>query len=573
MREGGMNPKGGHQRPVLLVVDDDPAALGAISRELDVRYGRDYHVVSEDSVAGAERTLRTLGETGEQVALVLVDHRLAETSGAELLALSHQLYPLAKRALLVPWGAWRDRATAAAILRAVAQGQADSYLLKPWDSPDELFHAAITGFLYDWARAHPARPEVRVVGERWAPRSHELRDLLQRSAVSYAFLEAGSTEGQALLAEVGRSAAHLPVVVLLDGQMLVAPSNAELAAALVGVDDGQDTAEPATFDVIIVGAGPAGLAAAVNAASEGLSTVVVDREGIGGQVSSSSLIRNYLGFPRGVTGAELARSGYVQAWLFGATFHFMCQARALRRDESRVVMPLSDDREVTGRAAILAPGVSYRRLDVAGLDALTGHGVFYGASVAEAQGFAGLNVYVIGGANSAAQAALHLAKFAERVTLVVRGPSLAQGMSDYLVKQIEAMENITVRLNTRIVDGGGNGRLERLGLHDASSGRTETVSAAALFVHIGARPHTEWLPPEIARDEEGFVITGQDLLDRDGGRSTWPLRRPPFPLETGLPGVFAVGDVRHGSGKRVASAIGEGSIVVSMVYRYLEGAP
>src|SRR5215208_896175 len=304
MREGGMNPKGGRQRPVLLVVDDDPAALGAISRELDVRYGRDYHVVGEDSVAGAERTLRTLRETGEEVALVLADHRLAETSGAELLTLSHQLLPLAKRALLVPWGAWRDRATAAAILRAVAQGQADSYLLKPWDSPDELFHEAITGFLYDWARAHPARPEVRVVGERWAPRSHELRDLLQRSAVSYAFLEADSAEGQALLAEVGRSAAYLPVVVLLDGQTLVAPSNAELAAALVGVDEGQDTAEPATFDVIIVGAGPAGLAAAVNAASEGLSTLVVDREGIGGQVSSSSLIRNYVGFPRGVTGSK-----------------------------------------------------------------------------------------------------------------------------------------------------------------------------------------------------------------------------------------------------------------------------
>src|SRR5829696_913843 len=430
-REGGMNRTGGQEQPVLLVVDDDPTSLHTICHELEERYGHDYRVVSEDSVAGAERALRALRETGEEVALVLADHRLAATSGAELLALSRQLHPLAKRALLVPWGAWRDRATAATILRAVARGQADSYLLKPWDSPDELFHAAITGFLYDWARAHPTRPEVRVVGERWAPRSHELRDLLQRSAVSYAFLEADSAEGQTLLAEVGRSAAYLPVVVLLDGQTLVAPSNAELAAALVGVDDGQDTAEPATFDVIIVGAGPAGLAAAVNAASEGLSTLV-DREGIGGQASSSSLIRNYLGFPRGVTGAELARSGYVQAWLFGATFRFMCQARALHRDESRVVVPLSDGREVTGRAAILAPGVSYRRLDVPGLGALTGLGVFYGGSDAEAQGFAGLHVYVVGGANSAGQAALHLAKFAERVTLVVRGGSLAEGMSDYL---------------------------------------------------------------------------------------------------------------------------------------------
>src|SRR5918993_2749813 len=567
-----MNPMGARQRPVVLVVDDDPAALRAISRELDERYGHDYQVVCEDSVAGAERTLRTLRETGEEVALALADHRLAETPGAELLALSRQLHPLAKRALLVPWGAWRDRATAAAVLRAVARGQADSYLPKPWDAPDELFHAAITGFLYDWARAHPARPEVRVVGERWAPRSHELRDLLQRSAVSYAFLEADSAEGQALLAEVGRSAGPLPVVVLLEGQTLVAPSNAELAAALVEVDDGHDTAEPSTFDVIIVGAGPAGLAAAVNAASEGLSTHVVDREGIGGQVSSSSLIRNYLGFPRGVTGAELARSGYVQAWLFGATFRFMCQARALRRDESRVVVSLSDGGAVTGRAAILAPGVSYRRLDVPGLDELTGLGVFYGASVAEAHGFAGLDVYVVGGANSAGQAALHLAKFAERVTLVVRGASLAEGMSDYLVKHIEATENIDVRLNTQVVDGGGDGHLERLVLHDASSERTETVPAAALFIHIGARPHTEWLPPEIERDEAGYVITGQDLLDGDRGRSTWRLPRPPFPLETSVPGVFAVGDVRHGAVKRVASAIGEGSMVVSMVHQYLDGS-
>src|SRR5262245_36491714 len=267
MRESGINPTGARQRPVVLVLDDDPAALRVICRELDVRYGRDYHVVCEDSVAGAERALRTLHETGEEVVLILADHKLAATSGAGLLDLSRQLYPLAKRALLVPWGAWRDRATAAAILRAVARGQADSYLLKPWDSPDELFHAAITGYLYDWARIHPAHPEDRVVGERMAPRSHELRDLLQRSGVSYAFLEADSAEGKALLAAVGRSAAHVPVVVLLDGQTFVAPSNAELAAALVGVADGQDTAEPATVDVIIVGAGPAGLAAAVNAAS------------------------------------------------------------------------------------------------------------------------------------------------------------------------------------------------------------------------------------------------------------------------------------------------------------------
>jgi thioredoxin reductase (NADPH) len=567
-----MTPTRARQQPVLLVIDDDPAALGTMTRELNARYGRDYRVVSEASAAGAEQTLRALHAAGEEVAVVLADHRLAESSGAELLAQVRHLYPLAKRALLIPWGGWRDRATATAILAAVARGHADAYLLKPWDSPDELFHAGFTGFLYDWSRARPARPEVRVVGEHWAPRSHELRDLLQRNAVSYAFVEADSAEGQTLLTEVGRTAADVPVVILLDGQTLADPTNAELVAALVGVDRGRDTPEPATFDIIIVGAGPAGLAAAVNAASEGLSTLVVDREAVGGQAGSSPLIRNYLGFPRGVTGAELGFSGYLQAWVFGATFRFMCQATALRPGGPGVIIPLSDRSEVAGRAAILAPGASYRRLDVPALEALTGRGVFYGAAVAEAQGFTGLDVYVVGGANSAGQAALHLAKFAERVTLLVRGGSLAEDMSDYLVTQIDAMENIAVRLNTQVVDGGGHGRLEHLVLHDAASERTETVPAAALFIHIGAQPHTEWLPPEIARDETGYVLTGQDLLDGDGQRAMWSLPRAPLPLETGLPGVFAVGDVRHGSVKRVASAIGEGSMVVSMVHQYLDGA-
>lgn len=566
-----MDPTRARQQPVLLVVDDDPAALRTIGHELSKRYAGDYRVVSEGSAAAGARALRALHGAGEDVAVVLAAHRLAETTGAEFLAQARQLHPLAKRALLVPWGAWRARATAEALLRAVGRGQADAYLLKPWDSPDEVFHAGITGFLYDWTRARPARPEVRVVGERGAPRSHELQDLLQRNTISYEFEEADSARGRALLAQVGQTAGRLPVVIMLDGQVLVAPSNAEFAAAFLGEDEEHVTPERAIFDVIVVGAGPAGLAAAVNAASEGLRTLVVEREAVGGQAGYSSLIRNYLGFPRGVAGAELGRSGYLQAWVFGANFRFLREATGLRCGGPGVVVLLSDGKDVAGRAAILAPGLSYRRLDVPGLDALNGAGVFYGATVAEAKGFAGLDVYVVGGANSAGQAALDLARFAAHVTLVVRGGSIAEGMSDYLVKQIEAAENIAVRLNTRVIDGGGDGRLERLVLHDAA-GRIETVAAAALFILIGAQPHTDWLPPEIARDEAGFIITGQDLLDGNERRSTWPLPRRPFPLETSAPGVFAVGDVRHGSVKRVASAIGEGSIVIGMIHQYLQAA-
>jgi thioredoxin reductase (NADPH) len=572
VKGGGMIPASVRQRPVLLVIDDDPTALRTIDRELNARYGHDYRVISEESAEAGTRTLQSLHEAGAEVAVVLADHQLAGTAGADLLARARQLHPVAKRALLIPWGTWRDRETALAVLRAVARGQADSYLIKPWASPDEGFHVAITGFLYDWTRTRPGRPEVRVVGDRWAPRSHELRTLLQRNSLTYTFADVDSPEGRALLTEVGRTAAEVPVVVFLDGQALVNPTNAAVAAAVTGADDGGDQSDGASFDVVVVGAGPGGLAAAINAASEGLSTLVIERESVGGQAGSSSLIRNYLGFPRGVAGAELGRSGYLQAWVFGVTFRFMCQATALRPDGSDVVVSLSDGSEVTGRAVILAPGVSYRRLEVPGLDALTGVGVFYGAAVAEAPGFAGLDVYVIGGANSAGQAALHLAKFAQRVTLVVRGESLAADMSAYLIQQIEATENIAVRLNTQVVDGGGDGRLERLVLHDTASGRTETVAAAALFIHIGARPYTDWLPPEVTRDERGFIITGQDLVAGDGERSGWPLPRPPFPLETGIPGVFAVGDVRHRSVKRVASAIGEGSVVAGMVHQYLETA-
>jgi thioredoxin reductase (NADPH) len=368
-----------------------------------------------------------------------------------------------------------------------------------------------------------------------------------------------------------KTSAQLPVVVVFDRLALVDPSNAEMADAFELISPfGLNTlSDVRDFDLVIIGAGPAGLAAAVYGASEGLRTVVVERETFGGQAGTSSLIRNYLGFSRGVSGSELAWQAYQQAWLFGASFRLARQATALHHRGERLVVSLSDGTEVAGRMVIVTTGVSYRHLGVPSLEALQGAGVLYGAAVTEAQGMKGQEVYVVGGGNSAGQAARHLSKHARHVTLLARGESLASSMSQYLIKELEAAENIQVRVNTQVVNGGGKGRLEHLVLEDCATKRTETVPAAALFVLIGARPHTRWLPEEVMRDERGYVITGNDLL-RDGSPPEgWPLERPPMLLETSVPGVFAAGDVRCGSVKRVASAVGEGAIAIQMVHKYL----
>jgi thioredoxin reductase (NADPH) len=396
-----------------------------------------------------------------------------------------------------------------------------------------------------------------------------LRDLLGRNGVLYTFYSADSEEGKELLAQIGHSSARLPVLVLYDGQVLVDPSNAEIADAACGV---KSSLKQADFDLLVIGAGPAGLAAAVYGASEGLDTLVVEGEAIGGQAGTSSLIRNYLGFPWGIGGAELASRAAEQAWLFGASFVYMRHATELRRTGDRLEVALSCGNEVTARAVIVATGASYCRLGVPNLEALHGAGVFYGAAVSEAQAVQGQEVYVVGAGNSAGQAAMHLSKYASHVTLLARGDSLATSMSEYLIKEIEAAENIEVRLNTRVIDGGGEGQLERLVLKDSVSGLTETVPAAALFVLIGAQPHTSWLPAEIERDERGYVITGRDLLRYGQPRRGWHLERLPLLLETSMAGVFAAGDVRHGSVKRAASAVGEGSIAVQMDHEYLSSA-
>jgi thioredoxin reductase (NADPH) len=555
--------------PVLLAVDDDPNTLGRIGHELLQRYGSYYRVACEGSPEAGMRTLEDLKAAEKDVAVVLADQWMPGMTGVEFLTHTRPLYPGAKRALLFERG---NRTTREPILQAMALGHIDYYVPKPEQPPDEEFHRCIAQFLEEWTRDYrPASVAVRIVGEPWSARCYELRDVLSRSGIPHAFSAADSKEGQELLARVDKTLARLPVVIVFDRLVLVDPDNAEIVDAFELISPfGLNTlADVRDFDLVIIGAGPAGLAAAVYGSSEGLRTVVVERETFGGQAGTSSLIRNYLGFSRGISGSELAWQAYQQAWLFGASFRLARHTTALHHRQGRLVVSLSDGTEVAGRAAIIATGASYRRLGVPSLEALQGAGVFYGAAVAQAQGMKGQEVYVVGGGNSAGQAARHLSKHARRVTLLVIGESLAAHMSRYLIEEIEATENIQVRSNTQVIDGGGQGRLEHLVLKDRATKRTETVPAAALFVLIGARPHTEWLPEEVMRDERGYIITGSDLL-RDGSLPEgWPLERPPMLLETSVPGVFAAGDVRCGSVKRVASAVGEGSIAIQMVHKYL----
>ncbi|MGY1664876.1 FAD-dependent oxidoreductase [Geodermatophilus sp. SYSU D00696] len=541
-------------RPVLMAVDDEPAALAVVREELDKRYAADYDVRCLTSAEEALGDLARVRAAGGQVALVLADQWMPGMTGTEFLDRVRTLHPEAERAVLITWG---DRSTAP-VLSASVLRQID-WIPKPWRPGDEHFHQAIGQWLYEWALPHrPHFVTARIVGERWSARSHELRDLLSRNSVPFDFLDVGSEEGRALLGEVGAVAAALPVVVLFDGRVLESPSGVEIAGAL-GMRTQPD---PRPYDVTIVGAGPAGLAAAVYGASEGLRTAVLEAEAIGGQAGTSSMIRNYPGFPRGITGADLAQRAYEQAWLLGAEFVYGPRAVGLRADGAMRVVSLADGSAFVSRAVVLATGVTYRRLGVPSLDALIGAGVFYGAAAPEAQAMAGEEVYVVGGANSAGQAALHLARYAQQVTLLVRGSSLAATMSDYLVREIDTTANVAVRYGTEVVGGGGEGRLTHLVLRHRGGGDTGTVPAAGLFVMIGAEPHTGWLPDAVDRDDAGYVLTGPDRRGVSAGRGT-------HEFQTSLPGVFAVGDVRHGAVKRVASAVGEGAVVIRMVHDHL----
>jgi thioredoxin reductase (NADPH) len=544
--------------PVLVAVDGDPDLLEEVETQLVQRYGHDYRVEAVQVPDEALRTLTTLRHAGEDVALVLAGQSSTGTTRGELLDHVRQLHPHAKRVLLVAENAWTDQPTADAIRASMALGRIDYYVLRPAAPPDEVFHEAVSEFLLEWALDRRLVPQtVQIVGEEWSGRAYELRDVFARCAVPHDFCLADSEKGRELVARA-EPPAKLPLMVLPDGRVLSDPSNAEIAEA-AGAPAGL---ERRTFDVVIVGSGPAGLSAAVYGASEGLRVLVVDTGGIGGQARSSSLIRNYPGFGKGVSGSRLAGEAYEQASTFGASFLFMHQVTALDRAGDWFTVSLADGRSVTAGTVILAIGATYRRLGIDSLEDLNGAGVFYGGPTSEAPGLTGKDVFVVGGGNSAGQAALHLARYARRVTLVVRAPSLDVGMSHYLVQTVQAAPNIEVRTGTTVVGGGGDAYLQRLVLHEAVTGNDTTVAADALFVLIGAHPETDWLPAEIARDDHGFLLTGDDVTTDD-----WPLERRPLSLETSMPGVLAAGDVRHGSVKRVAAAVGEGSIAVQLVER------
>ncbi len=547
-------------KPVVMTVDDDRAVLQAIARDLRRRYGSDFQIVGAASGAEALEVLAGLAVRDRAVALIASDQRMPEMTGVELLERAREHAPEAKLVLLT---AYADTDVA---IRAINEIGLDYYLLKPWDPPEERLYPVLDDLLDDWRDGHRADTDaVRVVGHRWSDRSHEVKTFLARNHVPYTWLDLERDPQAGRLRDlVGAVADDLPLVLLPDREPLRAPSTLQVADAL-GL---RTRAEQPLYDLCIVGGGPAGLAAAVYGASEGLATVVVEREAPGGQAGQSAAIENYLGFPNGLSGAELTHRAVAQVRRFGAE---MVLARDVAGFEVRGpvrAVCFADGTSIEARAVLVATGVSYQLMEAPGLAERTGRGVYYGATASDARTVEGDIVYVVGAANSAGQAVLNLARYATKVVMVVRGDSLEKSMSQYLVQRIRATDNIEVRLRTEVVAGHGEGHLESITLADRSTGQKETVGSNWLFVFIGASPRTDWLGEEVARDAKGFVVTGPELLAGET-RPTWPLTRPPFGLETSVPGVFAAGDVRLDSMKRVASAVGEGAMSVYLVHRYL----
>jgi thioredoxin reductase (NADPH) len=568
--ESGGSPRLREARPLLLVVDADPERLERCETELDRGFGADFRVRGELTAAAGVDWLRRAHEWQQRVAVVMVDHSLPDDDRAAILAASRTLHPDARRALLIEWGAWAERTTASAILSAMSVGDINYYVLKPWIEHDELFHRTVAEFVQEWSRYEIANlREVVVIAAGTSVRGQQIRSLLARNGIPSAFRESGTPLADDALAYIGEPDPGDGVLVWMPavgGHILHDPTDAEIAEAW-GVPTTLAADEDRSFDLLVIGAGPGGLAAAVYGSSEGLRTLVVERESIGGQAGTSSLIRNYLGFSRGIRGSELAQRGYQQAWVFGAHFVLMRSVERLERRGAQFVATVGEVGEVTARAVVLATGVSYRRLDVPSLEKLVGAGVYYGASVSEAHGLQDRVACVVGGGNSAGQAVLHLARYCRQVLLVIRGKDLTASMSQYLIDAIDAADNITLRLSSEVAGGGGDGRLQRVVLRDRQTGTEETVAVDGLFVMIGAVPGTDWLPAGVARDGRGFVLTGSDAA----ADPSWREERPPQPYETTEPGLFAIGDVRSGSVKRVASAVGEGSVVVSQVHSHLKG--
>jgi thioredoxin reductase (NADPH) len=551
-------------KPVLLTVDDDAEVLRAVERDLRRRYAERYRVLRADSGAAALEALRGLKKRGDAVALLLVDQRMPQMTGVEFLGQAMELFPDAKRVLLTAY------ADTEAAIRAINDARIHHYLLKPWDPPEDHLYPVLDDLLDDWMGSfRPPFEGIRVLGTRWSPHSYAIRDFLARNQAPYQWIDvetAGQVAEVRRLVEVaGANASSLPMVLFPDGTSLADPSLGQLADKL-GL---RMQPEMAFYDLVIAGAGPAGLAAAVYGASEGLRTVMIEMEAPGGQAGMSSRIENYLGFPSGLSGGDLARRGVAQARRFGVEILAPQQVTGVRVEGPSRVVKLAEGADIGCKVLLIATGVSYRKLNVPGAERLQGCGVYYGSAMTEAMSCQGEDVYIVGGANSAGQAAMYFSKYARRVVMLVRGESLSASMSQYLIDQIKKTPNIQVETHSQVVEVHGDGHLEAVSIHCGDSGKTETVRTNLLSIFIGAEPNTEWLAGVVERDERGFILTGADLV-RDGKRPAgWPLDRDPYWPETSVPGIFAAGDVRHGSVKRVASGVGEGSIAVQFTHQYL----
>jgi thioredoxin reductase (NADPH) len=551
-------------KPILLTVDDDPDVLRAIERDLRTQYGAEYRVISSDSPLGALDLLKGLKVRNDGVALLLADQRMPHMDGVGFLQAARQMFPNAKRALLTAY------ADTNAAISAINQANIDYFFMKPWDPPTEHLYPQLDDLLDDWQASYrPAFQGIRVLGTRWSPRSYELRDFLARSHVPYQWIDvelsANDPETKVLLEALGPDATELPIVLFPDGAKLLNSAPAEVAQK-VGL---RTRAETSFYDLAIVGGGPAGLAAAVYGASEGLHTVIVEREAPGGQAGMSSRIENYLGFPSGLSGGDLARRAVVQARRFGVEILAPQTVVNMRTEGSYRIIKLADDSEISCHALMIATGVQWRRLEAPGIDRLQGAGVYYGGGTTEALSCKGELVYVVGGANSAGQAAMNFSKYAERVVILVRGESLSSTMSQYLIDQIKETPNIQLWTHAGVAEVHGDTHLEEVSVLCSDTNKVERVPASSMFIFIGALPRTDWLGDAIERDDRGFILTGSDLMHGGERPKKWTLDRDPFLLETNVPGVFAVGDVRHGSVKRVASGVGEGSVAVQFIHQYL----
>jgi thioredoxin reductase (NADPH) len=551
-------------KPILLSVDDDSDVLRAIERDLRSRYGGEYRVMGSDSPTGALDLLKQLKIRNDNVALLLADQRMPNMDGVGFLQEATRIYPEAKRALLTAY------ADTNAAISAINQANINYFFMKPWDPPTERLYPQLDDLLDDWQASYrPTFEGIRVLGTRWSPKSYELRDFLARNHVPYQWIDvelsANDPETKRLLEVLGPEVSNLPVVLFPDGTKLLEGAPVDVAQK-VGL---RTRAQTNFYDLAIVGGGPAGLAAAVYGASEGLHTVMVEREAPGGQAGMSSRIENYLGFPVGLSGADLARRAVVQAQRFGVEILAPQEVVGVRKEGPYRIIKLADGNEISCHALMIATGVQWRRLEAPGIDRLQGAGVYYGGGATEALSCQGEIVYVIGGANSAGQAAMNFARYAERVIILVRGDSLSSTMSQYLIDQIKETPNIQVWAHASVAEAHGETHLEELSVICTDTNKLERVPANAMFIFIGALPRTDWLAQCVERDDRGFILTGPDLI-REGQRPKgWTLDRDPFLLETNIPGIFAVGDVRHGSVKRVASGVGEGSVAVQFIHQYL----